>query len=608
MSTNSVLIAQRRGSPTGTSTSLASWEPLCPTIRVPIITGLTTTQEVPGGWQECEFRIPARSVRWAADMLIPYESQVWAMAGAERAFYGHIAQVTPDDQTGDLIVACDGAFRRLEDTRMRCVWSDGDLSAMPPARGANPSFTTNVDSNGDLILAVPNDQAGTGFTQGAFVAVDYWLFNESAGTRDAKKLDGWYIAIGSVGPETHQQANFDQHAALEVRIYGYANPGDNNPDLLQIFGASGTDRREVSDASSGQNTASWPSSTGYRMFRVGLYAKGAGNTNKDFVAKITSFNVSTRARVMGQRTVVAGTAAPLMTPQIATDVWSQRGYDISYLLQEESASTVSNQMVVGNINDTTGVGSQADNIAYTDWSSPGEIVSGMQAIDGYKVGMWAPTRNPPAGSITTAASNHAVNSWYRQPPELVYEAWNDLGTPNYIIRLARGAQWTPDGNPDELLSAAYTTYTTRSGRTKSVFVEDTDIENRQFEQGIHQAIDWTVEPAVGDATAGSLANQLVRDRRQPVLSGTLTLRADQPGSIELPGGGRFTNLWSLRPGVIRIVDAKGAKAGRVTAITVTAADGTNPTTAVLTVNNPSAQQLDLRLARIARNQSRKRTR
>ena len=109
-------------------------------------------------------------------------------------------------------------------------------------------------------------------------------------------------------------------------------------------------------------------------------------------------------------------------------------------------------------------------------------------------------------------------------------------------------------------------------------------------------------------TPSSLASQFVSDSRQPVLTGTITLRADRPGSIETPGGGRIQSLWSLRPGVVRIVDAKGARAGRVTALTVTAADGTNPTTAVLTVNDPAAQQLGLRQARLARREARRRHR
>jgi hypothetical protein len=597
MSHYSALIVERRGSPT---VSGPAWETFAPTLRVPTVTSVRVTTEIPGGWQECDFTIPAEHVRWEADTIAPY-TLVWVFSGAEHIFYGHIIEAIPDPDTGAIQVTCDGAYRRLEDTRMRVIWSDGDLTQLPTAPGSSKVGTAQVNSNGDLELSFARGTpsgSGNYLNQGDYIAVDYWLFDENTGTRDTKKVDGWHIAIGTA-------STFQSVAALEVRIYGMQNPNDSSPTLLQTFAGTNTGRNESSDGSSGANSGSpWPVAGGYRLIRVGLWANtGISGLANDRMAKITEFAVGTRVRALGVRTIDPGAAFPMTTTQIAADVWAQSGYDVSYLLTEEAAASTG-QMVVGNITDP---GIRADGMSFPQWTSPREVIDAVQAIDGYEAGMFGPTRNPPAGSTSTMSS-HAINSWYRQPAELVYQPWNDLGSPNIHVRLARGAEWTPDGQQQELLSAAYVGYTQRSGHQLSVFYEDTSIENRMFEQGIHQAVDWQIDPPVSGATPSNLAQQFVADSRQPVLSGTITLRADRPGSVELPGGGRVQSLWSLRPGVVRIVDAKGARAGRVTALTVTAADGQNPTMAVLTVNDPAAQQLGLREARIARREARRRHR
>ena len=482
MSHYTALLVQRRGSPTSAG---AGWETFAPTIRISTVTGVRVASESPGGWQECDFTIPAERVRWAAD-TIPRYSLVWVFCGNERIFYGHIIQMIPDPDTGAIQVTCDGAYRRTEDTRMRSVWSDGDLTGLIPSVGSAQKGNAQVDANGNLVLGFGAGQpSGTGnyLNQGDYVAMDYFLFGEVASTRDAKRIDGFGITI----------QNMPSNNNLELRVYGLSSPGSGSPELIHTFTAanSPSGRQEISDASSGDNTTAWQTPAGYRVIRVGLWAASAiSGFGTDQQAKITDFQVTTRGRTLTQRIIRSDTGSPLTTTQIAKDLWAQQGYDVSYLLTEE-ATLSTDQMVVGNIPES---GIRADGMAFQEWSSPREILDALQAIDGYRVGMWGPTRNPPAASTTTMSST-AINSWYRQPAELVYDAWPDLGSPNYHVRLARGAEWTPDSQAEQLLSAAYVNYTTRKGRNQSVFYEDTSVENRMWEQGIHQAVDLVDRPA-----------------------------------------------------------------------------------------------------------------
>lgn len=562
-----------------------AYESLCPTIRIPVVMDVKANQEVPGGWTDASFTIPAASRRHGLDTmpLSVLDLPVWIMDGLSRIFHGVIAKVIPNDQ-GDLEVTCDGSYRLLGATRMRAIWSDSDLTTLTQSPGSAGGASMTVDASGRLVLSFPKDHS---FPAGAYIAADYFAFGEAVGTRDSKKLDSFKVTVGSA-------STFDGAANLEMRVYGMASPSDTTPVLLQTIQNSGVTVMHVSDATHGAgNAVPWPNSAGYRCLRVGLYAAGAVSAAAtDHSAVITNFSVSTR----GRAGVGLNTPFP-STSDIVKDVWADgQTYDLHAYAVEEYASTTGG-VVTGNIPDS---GQKAFGIAFKEWSSPQEIIEAMAALDGGIVGMWGPTRMPPSTSHVAMTGNTAANYWYRQPAELTYKPWNNLSNPDYHIRLGRGAEWAPDDQPDDVVSSDYVGYSSLRGQPLSVFTEDASTDNLTYEQGLHTTADSTIDPAVDTQTATTLASTYVKNRRQPVLSGTLTLYGDRPGSWEYPGGARGPRLYEFRPGVIRIVDAKGAKAGRITRLEYSARSGSEPETLVLTVNNPAASLLDLQTARLAR--------
>lgn len=581
----SALVVQRRNE--ALSAPLA-WDDNCPTIRVPIVTQLVVNTALPGGWQDASFVIPAQRSRIAAEQYgsAAQPNVVWVYNGLSVAFFGLITKTVPL-ANGDVQVFCDGSYKQLATTRMREVWGDNDLTALTPSPGNAGAGAVTIDGNGDLVLSLPKASAVSGsniYPAGTYVGADYFVFGEAAGTRDGKLLTGWDISLSG---------GFANVPNSEVRVMGLSSPGDSSPTVLQTF-QSGGSRQETADTThGGDNTTNWPNSNGYRCFRIAVWvAADILNLGNDATAKISRFNVSTRAITPSQITL---SHAP-STTDIVRDIWTGSGQDrdLDHYLQEDNAATTGG-MIVGNIEDS---GQTAEGIAYTDWTAPQEIIEMMTSLDGYRVAMYEPTTNVPASALVSAGST-TQNYWYRQPPELRYEAWSDLGEPDYHIRLSRGAVWEASTEPDALQEAVYVNYTTRKGRGQSVFVEDADIENRMYEQRRHAAVDWQIDPSVGAATATTLATRFIQQYRQPTLAGTLTIYGDRPGSIELPGGARLTKLSSVRPGVIRIVDAKGAKSGRVTQMTYTARSGSQPETLVMTVNSPASARLDRNLARLS---------
>jgi hypothetical protein len=585
-----VLIAQRR---VRAGKAANSYEALCPTIRFPVVTDVTVDQEVPGGWVEASFTIPMAYRRHGLETL-PHSAldlPVWIMDGLATVFHGVVAKVIPNDQ-GDLEVTCDGDYRLLGATRMRAVWADTDLTELVQAPGSAGGASMAVDASGRLVFSFPKDHS---FPAGAYIAADYFLFDEAVGVRDSKKIDSFKVAVGTA-------STFDGAANLEMRVYGMASPSDTTPNLLQTIQNSGVSVMHVSDATHGAgNVNPWPITAGFRCIRVGLYAAGAVSAAaNDHSAVVTSFQVSTRGRVgVGLRTPYPSTS------DIAKDVWTDgQTYDLHAFLTEEYAGSTG-AMVTGNIPDS---GQKAFGISLKEWSEPREAVEAMAELDGNIVGMWGPTKAPPSTAHVVSAGNTSANYWYRQPPELTYKAWNDLGDPDYHVRLGKGAEWTPDGQPDDLVSAAYVGYSSLRGASLSVFTEDASTENLTYEQGLHTAEDSTIDPSVDTQTATTLGSTYVRLRRQPTLSGELKLYGDRLGSWELPGGGRGMRLYSIRPGVVRIVDAKGPKAGRITRLHYEARTADHPETLTLSVNSPADSILALQTARLARRAARNRHR
>jgi hypothetical protein len=331
-----------------------------------------------------------------------------------------------------------------------------------------------------------------------------------------------------------------------------------------------------------------------------LYVTGAiSGLANDRTVILPTFRVSTRARKLGL-------TVDRQTSTLVKDLFDNfhQNWDSHHLLQEEWVGTT-NEIVVGNIPNS---GQMVSNVAFLDWSTPQEIIEHFTSVDGSKAGMWLPTLNPPVNSHVVA-SGTSLNYWPRQPARLTYEAWSDLSDPDYTVRLQRGAEWEPDSQADELIEATYVNYTTRRSRSASVFVEDADQDNYLYEQGWHEATDWQIDPPVSQRTASTLGERYTKTRRQPTLSGTLTIKGDRPGSLEGRNGERVLKLAAVRAGVVvRIADAKGPQAGRVTRCEYTARTGSEPDTLVMSVNSPAAERLDRRLARMASRADRERTR
>lgn len=584
MSFNALLV-QRRVQSADSFTSLV-FEPQQPGIRIPTVTGVQITTASPGGWLSADFVIPAEYNRTP----ILYNTQVWIHDGLTLAFMGFVSKSIPQAD-GSLAVSCAGSYDLLGRTLMRSVWSDRDLSKWQAAPGSIQSANLNVNANGNLVMAFPKDHQ---FPNGSYVAADYFLFNETVGPRDAKLLDGFQITIGS-------SSTVFGAANMDVRIYGLDSPGDASPTLIHTFGAAGS-RTEYSNSGShgtrsgapavgADNGVDWANNAGYRCLRIGIYASAdTGTVAADKTLIISTLRVSTRANGVGFDPDPS-------TVDIAVDLWNQARtgitpdslFDMHSLLQPERPDGSWQAPVVG-ISDS---GTKLNDFAVTEWTTPRDILESLAAIDGYDVGLYGPQENVAhrVGISTSGNGGYSPttqNPRFRRPAALVYQQWNDLSDPDYHARLHMGAVWDPDPNPDPLLTAAYVLYQTIGGFDKTVYVEDASNENYLDEQGWHEAVPWSIDNPVSLSTAQTLGTQFVQRNRQPSLSGTLTVYGDRPGSLELPGGARIGPLHQIRPGVIRIVDAKGPASGIMTDLAYTARGPFGPEQLVIHINRPAA--------------------
>lgn len=572
------LIVQRRAR---ANVNATVWESSAPTIRIPFVTGLETAQEIPGGYTTGSFTIPAKYARYDPEDFRQYH-QVWVFDGTEPCFNGYTLKgvLQPD---GSIRVTCNGSYRLLDDSELRIVWSDSSIGeAKSP--GSAGSGSVSVNSFGNLVLTMPK---GHQYDAGDYVGVDYYLFGEPVGFRDGKKIDGFHITIGS-------GSDFQGNSNLITRVLGLSDP-NASPDTLQGFTAPG-ERKETSDASFGDNVTPWTVSTGYRLLRVALVASTATATlTQDRSVVISDFRVTTRGRALGLQ-------EERDTTTLVKDLFDDaaaRGLDIHQLLQEENTASTG-ECVVGNISSS---GHQVSGVSFTEWVKPREIVEYLAATDGSKVGMWGPAdRLPPNSYVVSSGTTRQY--WYRQPPQLVYEDWPSLGDPDYTIRLLMGARWEPDEQDDELQSSTYVDYQTRRGRQVSVYAEDASQENYLYEQGWHKAGDWEIEPPVKNRTAQTLGDQYNSLHRQPTLSGSITVPRSAVGAIEGRGGERLVSWSRIRPGVVRVVDAVGPQAGRITRVEYDAASGE----VRLSVNSPKEERLNRRLAQLSSRADRRRSR
>jgi hypothetical protein len=588
----SALVVQRRVT---SANGNPVWEDGALPYRIHTVTGVASSQEVPSGFTEASFVIPTERARIDPELLAK-NTLVWLFDGDDPVFYGHIVKATPLP-TGEITVALNGAYRKLgpgpdDGTRMRIVWDDRDLSQWQPCRGNTGKGSVDVRSDGSLRFVMQGD---TKHKDGDFVAVDYFLFGEGAGPRDHKLIDA-----------VHFEQNVSNFADgnFAFRVYGMDDPSSfGTADLIFASQAnSPIGWTTVSDGSIGDDPNGWPIQSGYRCIRVGLWCNNTvtlgqdaqGNPNnddEDRVVGVSVLRVSTRGRSL--RLLIDGHE----TSTFLKDLWDDaaNGYDIHHLLQEEYIPSTG-EAIVGGIEPSN---RYVAGLRFTDWTAPNQIVELLADVSGYVTGMWFPTRVYTIGSHVTSGSS-GWNYRYRQPPALIHEPWPKLNEPTYYVRLQRGASWVPDGQGDSTTEATYTNYSTLRGRQASVFVEDQTDENWLYQQGWHDAADWTIDTPVGGQTASTLAAEYNEARQQPTLSGTLTIAGDTIGSIVGSGGERITKLSTIRVGsVIKIVDAKGPKAGRITHVDYTARSAAGPETVVLTVNAPTGARLQRRLARMA---------
>lgn len=566
-------------------------------VRVPSVTNARTVQEVPGGYIEATFTIPSEHAQETPDAALREGVIVWLYDASEPIFYGVLRRATPTTN-GDVDVALDGMWRLLADTQMREVWADGDLSKLSPSPGNIGAAQIQTTSLGNLRITLPE---GTKVRAGDRATVDYYLFGEASGTRDGKGIDGFDIHISG--------GSYYASTVMSFQVWGRFNVSDDFGNHLWTTDAAQPpiDHQE--------NAGSWPSPAGYRVIRLGLYINTDFTLTADRDVAISRFRVSTAARELG----MSPTNLPTTTT-IIKNLWRQSSglLDLHpYLVEPAYAESTSlGRLITGNAATTVDKRSAAlaaqqkpvDGIAFTEWTTPLEILEALNAIDGFIIGMWTPARRYPLGSVMAATGMTTYQGWHWAPPELIHQAWSDLSDPDYYVRLGAGAAWEPDEQAETTCSAVYVNYQTLSGRQLSEYVEDATQMNYLYQQGQHKAVEWTITPPVSRDTALALANRYLAMHRQPSITGTLTIYGDRRGAVESSLGVPLAKLSTLRPGVIRIPDARRAHAGRITRIEWSARTDSQPETAVLSVNAPQSQNLDRYLAKLARRAERSRTR
>lgn len=548
------------------------------TQRIPRILQPHTQVEDPGGFIAADFIVPPEeAVRFLP--ILRTDMYVWLFDGRTPIFYGKIPSQPKPDDSGALLVAVDGWWSSLHETRMREVWEDPDVGAWIPCEGNDHLPSVDVTSSGKLRIGW---KEGTVLANGNRAQLDYLLFNEPTGSRDTKKITAFEINC------TDDLALGD--AKIAFRVYGRPDTamGAGAEDQLRgITGAAGS-----FNAKEGAIADAWVSSSGYRCIRMGLQAISAGTMGADRHLLFDRLRIATR------ESFLTTFGSPPDSSDIAADVFHEKGaaqsawLDLPPVFWRSGLPSYGRDAVNGFV-EPSGVGS--DGINFLAWSSPAEALAALSTIDGFKSGFyfpaapcsgwWAPTLVP----------------WMQQPPSLLYEPWAPLSSPEYLISSRKGALVEPDDSPQPLVSALYVTYQHSNGRPFSLYVEDNDSSNYLFAQGIRRAEDYEIEPPVSDATAANLARQVFTLRRQPMAAGKVTIYADRRGSIVDGAGAIIPKLSQLRPGVASIVDLPrtGFKTGRITKVEWWGETSGSPERAELTLEHPGKVNLPRRLGSIA---------
>jgi hypothetical protein len=93
----SALLVQRR---VRSNSGSPAWEAAAPAVRIPLVTGVSTAQEIPGGYTTAEFTIPAKYARLDPED-VRYNTQTWLYEGLEPVFFGYVTRSVPTRDGGD---------------------------------------------------------------------------------------------------------------------------------------------------------------------------------------------------------------------------------------------------------------------------------------------------------------------------------------------------------------------------------------------------------------------------------------------------------------------------------------------------------------------------
>jgi len=501
--------------------------------------------EEPGGFISGDFVVPPEVAARSITQL-RLDSFVWIFDGATPIFFGKLTDQPTPSESGEVLVSCYGFWLALQQTRMREVWDDQDMGKWLPSAVNDHNPQVDLLSNGNIKIAWPN---GTVVTSANRAQLDYFLFNEPVGVRDTKRITAFDISC----------SNDDGNAstAIDYVVEGYPTTISGTTDQLVI---RGTAVGSFADKE-GAIADSWPESTGYRALRFGMKANATQTLGQD-----RSFTFD-RVRVATRETLFTTFGSPPQTSDLAADVFRVHTNSVNWLdtppdfWRQTSGGTAAygTDPVTRSIV-ASGIG--CDSMVFTDWTTPAEVLSAFQTIDGFRCGFYFPTA---PGTGWWAAGQVP---WPFMMPELFYQPWAALDSPDYRISIRRGAQPEMDDSPQPLVQALYVTYEHANGRAASAYFEDNDTVNYLYAQGIRRAEDYNIEVPVSDLVASNLADQVFTLRRQPLAVGKVKIWANRPGSIVDGNGGGVTRLSDIRPGVAEIVDLPRTKfkTGRVTRV------------------------------------------
>ncbi len=561
------------------------------TARIRTVLDPHIVMESLGGFISADFTIPPEEALVHRSYL-KQGCHVWLFDGNTPIFYGVSDQPTWTQQ-GECQLPLIGFWGLLARTRMREVWDTWDMSKLVLHHNSAGQAIAEVTSTGAYKLGFTSNP--NALNAGDTARVDYFLFDEATGSRDAKLITAFQIDI--------IDAQFNANANIEYRIYGRTSPSDTTPDLL----ASGTTVQTITS-----KAASWTNTNGYRCISIHLYVKTNGNTlNVDRYMRFGTFRVGTQQSLFN-------TSGGTDTGKIAKNIVTGKGlgverYDIPH---EFYYDTDSSGVYLFGRDPIVGTGSYHDSgfnvtgFSALEWTSPQEILTQLVALDGFICGFYFPYNARSGYDYAGSNSTH----WLAVPPQFTYQDWAAPTSPDYVVTIGHGAKIEPDDLPQPLVSALYANYQTVGGVQQSVVTDDTDTANYLYAQGFRRSEDWTIQPAGVDATlASTLAQRVQQNRRQPF--GTAKITIENDGVTNCPvmtGAGAVpSKLALLRPGVYRISDQLGSpfmRVGQAHRVEWWGQTIDAPERVEITLGQPGQARLDRTLNRLAYRENHRRVR